>query len=126
MASGGYRAPRNPAPVSGPGALSKRTDVQVPMRLPDPDYGEGKEFIDIQKSAPVPQEVKPTPVPLTAPTQFPDEPLSAGAPFGPGPNGMTKVEAPKGQLAQKLYSAARNDPSGYTRYMADLAESLGL
>jgi hypothetical protein len=40
---GGYQAPRNPAPVSGPGKLSKRTDggpaqaLMTPTGLP---YGE--------------------------------------------------------------------------------------
>lgn len=28
---GGYRQPRNPAPTSGPGALSRRTDTQQPQ-----------------------------------------------------------------------------------------------
>lgn len=123
---GGYRAPSNPAPVSGPGALSQRTDRQVPMALPDPAYGEGQQFLDLQKAAPMPQEVKPAPAALTDPTNFPDEPLTAGAPHGPGPNGLAPAPKPVGQLAEKLYSAANRDSSGYTRFMADLADSLGL
>ena len=41
---GGYRKPENPAPVSGPGALSERTDggpTQAPMYYPDTTYGQG-------------------------------------------------------------------------------------
>lgn len=123
---GGYRAPSNPAPVSGPGALSQRTDRQVPMALPDPAYGEGQEFMDLQRSAPMPQVSRPTPTPLTDPTNFPDEPLTAGAPFGDGPNMLPRARQPKGQLAEKLSAAAVNDPTGYTDYMAGLAERLGL
>ena len=44
MAAGGYQQPTNPAPVSGPGALSKRTDgagqpAQYMSGLP---YGQGQ------------------------------------------------------------------------------------
>jgi hypothetical protein len=125
---GGYRAPSNPAPVSGPGALSQRTDTQIPMSLPDPAYGEGQEFMDLQKAAPMPQETPMVAPPraLTDPTDFPDEPVTAGAPFGPGPSGLKTTTRPKGQLAEKLYSSATRDSSGYTRFMADLAEQLGL
>lgn len=126
MAQGGYQPPSNPAPVSGPGALSKRTDRQLPMALPDPAYGEGKEFMDIQQGAPMPQASRPAPMPLTAPTQHPDEPLTAGSPFGAGPNGLPAQPRPRGQLAEKLLSAAAHDRSGYAGYMAQLAEALGL
>ena len=37
---GGYRRPTNPSPVSGPGALSRRTDGQQPTQdLPNAKYG---------------------------------------------------------------------------------------
>jgi len=94
------------APVSGPGALSRRTDrgpSQKIRELPDAAYGEAKEFNDLQKQAPlenVPQTSM-TPqggpsgagpamplssvVPLSAPTQRPDEPVTAGAALGAGP-----------------------------------------
>lgn len=83
---GGYRAPANPAPVSGPGALSQRTDVQSPMPLPNPAYGEQQEFMALQGAAPMAMEpTGPMPTPLTAPTDRPDEPLTAGSPMGDGP-----------------------------------------
>lgn len=88
---GGYRQPNNPAPVSGPGALSRRTDggpgaTQPQQVLPNAAYGEAQDFHDIQAGAdmagsPVPG---PTAIPLGAPTQRPDEPLTAGSPMGPG------------------------------------------
>lgn len=99
---GGYRRPSSPAPVSGPGALSRRTDGQGARYMAGGEYGEGQEMMDLQTSAPmskapaaprpsrsrgagqiVQEEMRPTP--LFAPTERPEEPLTAGAPFGPGP-----------------------------------------
>ena len=50
---GGYRRPSNPSPVSGPGALSRRTDGQVQATLPDAAYGEAAAFAEIQGGAPL-------------------------------------------------------------------------
>lgn len=83
---GGYRAPANPAPVSGPGALSQRTDGQPAMQLPDAAYGEQAEFQAIQGGAPMMDEPgMAPPVPLLSPSERPDEPVTAGAAVGPGP-----------------------------------------
>ena len=100
---GGYRRPSNPAPVSGPGALSRRTDGRQGARyMAGGEYGEGQEMMDLQTSAPMSKapeqprprrgqgaaqvmEEGPRPTPLFAPTERPDEPVTAGAPFGPGP-----------------------------------------
>jgi len=98
---GGKRTPRNPAPVSGPGSLSRRTDgKQGAQYVSGMPYGEGQDFYDLQTSARMnesgpavqpavksqgpaapPQQV----TPLFAPTERPNEPITAGAPFGPGP-----------------------------------------
>ena len=98
---GGMRRPATPAPVSGPGALSKRTDggPAHPMYVSGLPYGEGQAFMDLQTSAPLGAEAaKPrmssgtpsnqggqSPMPLFAPTARPQEPVTAGAPVGPGP-----------------------------------------
>ena len=77
MAVGGYRSPKNPAPVSGPGAMSKRTDgikSQSPMDMPDAAYGEQKEMRGIQQAAPMAAASMPKITPLDAPTERPDEP----------------------------------------------------
>lgn len=84
MARGGYQPPRKPAPVSGPGPLSKRTDGQPVRDLPNPAYGEGKEFEQIQQGARMERAAGPQVIPLDAPTQRPDEPVTAGVPSGPG------------------------------------------
>lgn len=94
MARGGYRAPANPAPVSGPGALSQRTDggpsdkKQAIRALPNAKYGEGKEFEEIQGGAPMAQQQQPELPPLTpldAPSARPGEAVTSGADAGAGP-----------------------------------------
>lgn len=96
---GGYQPPANPAPVSGPGSMSRRTDGgpgQAVRDIPAQSYGDASDFRAVQEGAPMaaaqappsgaPAGGSPAPVvPLGAPTQNPDEPITAGAPFGPGP-----------------------------------------
>lgn len=100
---GGSRVPSNPAPVSGPGALSKRTDGQGVKYMSGGQYGEGQEMVELQSSAPMSKTQSGSAQPrmrqqpggsaamqqnvtaLFAPTERPDEPITAGAPFGPGP-----------------------------------------
>lgn len=101
---GGPRKPRNPAPSSGPGALSRRTDggPQPKRDLPNAGYGENKDFQTAQSGAamagrmpmpngPQPSSGGPAPggapvdvTPLGAASQRPDEPVTAGAPMGAG------------------------------------------
>jgi hypothetical protein len=102
---GGPRTPRSPAPVSGPGKLARRTDggaAQSIASLPNAKYGENAEFRGLQQSAPLnaatapqapdlggdigsaPNPV-PQPVPVTAGSLRPDEPVTAGVDRGPGP-----------------------------------------
>lgn len=85
---GGYRQPANPAPVSGPGALSQRTDggpadTQPIRAASGGSYGERQEIEGLQKAAPLPQEQRPVDtsglVPMSAPTQHPGMDVTAGA-----------------------------------------------
>lgn len=95
---GGYRSPSSPANVSGPGKMARRTDQGQPLRnLTDAQYGEQQSFRAMQSAAPIAQAGKPGEappmapvdmsgvVPFDAPTQFPNEPITAGADIGPGP-----------------------------------------
>jgi len=108
MVSGGYHPPRNPAPASGPGALSRRTDggpAQPIRELTGGAYGEGKEFREMQAGAPLPQapatpappapsvSAGPPVTPFHAPTTRPQEPVTAGADAGNGP-GMDALGLP--------------------------------
>lgn len=103
MPRGGYRKPSNPAPVSGPGSLSRRTDSQPKRRLPDAGYGEQEAFQSAQSGAPMagneigpsgsaPSAGMPIPggppvevTPFGSPSGRPDEPITAGIDMGAGP-----------------------------------------
>lgn len=151
---GGKRTPRNPAPVSGPGQLSRRTDggpQQVQTRMSGMAYGENMEFEAMQASAPM--SASPTAMspgarqrrasaagrqaggmgatPLFSPTQRPDEPVTAGAPFGPGDGpppkpGMDNINRTDAEtLAKYLPSmmAMAQDPDtpdGFKRFVRHL------
>lgn len=83
------------AQVSGPGALSQRTDTGgQPIRsLPDPDYGDAQDFRNQQKGAPLgasgtPQAPPPGSYPsdIASAAQGPAPTAGAGAPApAPGP-----------------------------------------
>lgn len=97
---GGTQTPARPAAVSGPGALSARTDggpgsASQPVRpIPGQEYGEGQALTDLQQSAPMavagggspaanPQGSSGSPAPLP------------GSPFAAGPS--TVLENPADQ-----------------------------
>lgn len=102
MPSGGPRTPRNPAPVSGPGPQSRRTDGgpgQKARYMSGGEYGEGQEMMNLQNSARMAQApATPRPsaggaasarpirsaTPLDAPSERPEEPLTMGSPVGAG------------------------------------------
>jgi hypothetical protein len=112
---GGYQRPNNPAPVSGPGMYSQRTDGG-PMDNKQPSryisgmpWGEAGEMNNLANAAPMSQAQSavdvpklnlndiPMPsgmVPLNAPTQRPDEPITSGMPFGPGANYLQEEVTP--------------------------------
>jgi hypothetical protein len=96
-------APMNPlAGPSGPGKYSTRTDK---LEMGSTSYGEGKETAEIKSGAMLAStpDVRPAPaasvreaamaeevVPLFAPSQRPDEPITAGIAMGNGvgPEGL--------------------------------------
>lgn len=80
---GGYRRPENPAAVSGPGSLSARTDGATEMVPSGGGYGDRKAMEEIQGGAAMlpPRASLPA---LDAPSARPGEPVTAGAPVGPG------------------------------------------
>lgn len=130
---GGYQPPAHPAPVSGPGALSQRTDggAGQPIRdWPDAGYGENKSYRAQQAGAPLAQSPGLPPViPLDAPSQRPGEPVTAGAPLGPGPGpeALGPMAPPAtGQLSQLLFGLAAGDMTGALAQLADEALNRGL
>lgn len=103
MARGGKRTPKNPAPVSGPGRLARRTDggPGQPVRsFPAEAYGQRQALASLQKAAPMaaggngvvaaggPPAASGGLPPgiangILGPTQRPTEPVTAGLPSGP-------------------------------------------
>lgn len=102
MAGGGYRKPSSPAPVSGPGALSRRTDSQPKRDIPNAQYGEQSAFDSAQGGAPMQGNALGPPSsapsagmgglgggvevpPFGSPSSRPEEPITAGIDMGAGP-----------------------------------------
>lgn len=130
---GGKRIPANPAPVSGPGKYSHRTDggpAQVKSHIPDLPYGEAKQQMASQSTAPMagtspmpappsaapnstdngtvaPQMPTYTGGPFNGPSTRPDEPVTAGATIGPGPGPEALGAAapqPVGQATGQMFA----------------------
>lgn len=119
---GGYRQPANPAPVSGPGSLSERTDggaidgMQQPMQTYTGfEYGENKSLNEQQAGAPMAATAVPDMLTLDAPTALPDQPISHGADWGEGPgvdlSGIRTLSS-QPDPSSVIYNMMRNDPSG--------------
>ena len=117
MAAGGYQQPTNPAPVSGPGALSQRTDgagqpAQYMSGLP---YGQGQQNMGNQQAAtlagnPFPEMEMPT---LTPVTRRPNEVGTTGLDIGAGADSRVLNRRPeKETLASVLGQIAQFDPTG--------------
>ena len=148
-APGGYKAPANPAPVSGPGALSQRTDSQPLRSLPDARYGEASDYRQQQQGAPLAKTDSPsgtapamsdgpaspssqsparTPVvPLSAPSTRPGEPVTAGVPIGPGPGPSGGgIAAEPGSITQALEPFLAGDSTGVLANLAWYLTERGL
>jgi hypothetical protein len=119
-----YTQPANPAPVSGPGALSQRTDGGAVEGMTQPaqaytggTYGSNKSTMDQQTAAPLagnPSPMSQMDFSLTAPTAYSDEPLSAGANYGEGPgldtSGIQNIGQP--DIRNIVYRAMQFDSTG--------------
>jgi len=107
MPRGGYQKPSQPAPVSAPGKLSRRTDggpAQTTQKMTGLAYGENADFNEMQSAAPLratpgaamqnpnassrARGGSSAPREMFTPTTRPMEPVTAGAPFGPGDGPM--------------------------------------
>lgn len=112
---GGPRTPNSPAPVSGPGSLSKRTDGppgggHQPIRVPTGgQYGDAQALQQVQQGAPMAQSPGgqapggllaglklPPGASLADPSNQPDTPVTAGAAQGAGP-GLEALGLPQQQ-----------------------------
>lgn len=113
MPQGGYQKPKNPAPVSGPGKFSRRTDGQAvnpDIDNPDLQYGDRSMLEEANTAAPV-RGAQGASVPrrmtgesmlggslppwfTQTPDTNPDQPTTAGLDMGPGP-GSEALQASK-------------------------------
>lgn len=120
---GGYRKPENPAPMSGPGALSQRTDggpTQAAQYISGLPYGQGRETYNQQTAAPMAGSAPTPPAPELPPmlslndkTQRPDEPLTAGLDIGDGPGSeVMNVPNRSQSLIDTIRYLTQFDPSG--------------
>jgi hypothetical protein len=111
--------------VSGIGSMSKRTDLNVSNTATQParyisgmPYGQGQATYNQQTAAPM-AAVNDTAMPaiteLLAPTNLPNQPITAGVDFGPGP-GSEVINLPNTQptVLSVLRQIAQNDPTGET------------
>lgn len=133
---GGYRKPENPAPASGPGALSRRTDggpAQGAKYMSGMPYGENT--MDQQTAAPMagkplvpsmqsmPMEM---PTPLMAPSTRPNEPITSGIDIGDGP-GSEILNLPNSEptLASTIRKIAQFDPTGEAEMLYAIISEYG-
>jgi hypothetical protein len=137
---GGFRptAPQNnPANVSAMGGAGQAGTTQPARYIAGMQYGEGQELMTQQQSAPMAgpnQAEAPSPLgasmpsvtPLTAPTERPDEPITAGMDFGAGP-GSEVLNLPRERsLSEILASMIDIDPTGDVQELYDYVASRGL
>lgn len=135
---GGQRTPANPAPVSGPGRLSQRTDGGPGQKLMAPtgmEYGGQSALLAQERTAPMSQQSAPPAVnvpsapagapggggpavPFNAPTQRPDEPVTHGVDIGPGagsevmPMATQPAFQAQGPMTQMLANLSAGDLTG--------------
>lgn len=126
---GGYRQPTNPAPVSGPGALSRRTDG--PLHAPVPGAAAPGGASAPAASGPDLASI----IPLGAESARPNEPITAGMPLGPGggpalppPGGLTQQSAERlrSYLPVLIFLASSPDADPTTKqFVRQLRGELG-
>lgn len=150
---GGYRQPKNPAPVSLPGKLSRRTDGgpahQVKSAPTGMDYGAHRALMATESVAPmagtpavptpsinVPdQSAGPAPQPpfppFLRPSERPNEPITHGVDIGPGGGSeVLPVETQpgfgqQGSMTQMLSQFAARDMTGAMARLLQSARDLG-
>lgn len=140
---GGYRKPNNPAPVSGPGKLSRRTDGgpgQKLMPLTDQAYGAREDSLQQQRSAPMSQQNSipsmdvpsgaggPGAIAGDAPSQRPHEPITTGVDIGPGagPEVLAMQAQPTGYLTNMLEQMSASDTTGTLAKLYLIAQQRGV
>ena len=85
-----------------PPARNTQNNTQAIRRIPGMSYGEQQEIVEQQQAAPLPKDTTPqqstqrrpfTPTNVFAPTTKPEQPITDGAPMGPGRMGQDLTQA---------------------------------
>ena len=110
-----------------PPARNTQDNTQAVRRIPGVEYGEQQALTEQQQAAPLPEEGTPQaqaapkrqfqPVDVFAQTQVPDQPITDGAPVGPGRMGATLTPAEAGDLF--LIALAEKFPTSDTISLVD-------
>lgn len=117
MPSGGAR-------TGSPGAAyPNRADLrtQAVQVAPSTQYGRGARDRAAQESLPLPAVPAPGQNSPGLPTQRPDEPVTAGLPFGPGPGPAITAPAvgdPTAATIRELYRRSGGDPDLFALVIA--------
>jgi hypothetical protein len=107
-----------------------RTDLQVPKVAPNQPQGVATE----QKAAlhAVPMASPVNVVPLSAPTQNPNEPVTAGSPVGPGPGvealgpqGAAMMGQPQDPVRQQVAALYKANPNPDLLRLIELLDTQG-
>src|SRR5690348_16853868 len=108
-------------------AYPGRTDLAIPKVAPGQPYGQAAQqqaALHAVPAAPTPQAI-----PLTAPTQLPNEPVTAGAPIGagPGPEVLPQSVAPPNQdpVRQQIAALYRVSPNPDLQRLMELLDLQG-
>jgi hypothetical protein len=151
---GGARTPAKPAPASGPGRLSQRTDggpAQKMREMTDQPYVDATQYAQQQAGAPMaatpglpsvaPSQVgaaaqaappQPTVQPdFGRPTEMPNTPITDGAPIGPGQGALALPVSglnarPDGYVTQTLKALSARDATGVLAALLDSASIRGV
>jgi hypothetical protein len=110
MARGGRRTPKNPAPVSGPGALSRRTDGAAPQQSEagGRPYGERAKLEALESAAPT------APAPRSSPQGGAAPPIPVPNAFGPT---TRPYEDPTAGAMSPLTNPVAQNPQAALRVM---------
>jgi hypothetical protein len=135
MEQGGYRKPNNPAPVSGPGSLSQRTDggpTQGATYISGLPQGQGQATYDQQVAAPmagnpIPQNSFEDLTPLLAPTSRKNEKITSGVDIGDGPGSVALGRLPMQEPTVKQIAGdlAQYDVSGDSEMLFRMLDDAG-
>jgi|TARA_R100000329_G_scaffold68224_1_gene59831 hypothetical protein len=107
-----------------PPARNFNDNTQAVRRIPGMEYGEQQALTEQQKAAPLPKEETPkaparrfSPVDVFGQTQAPSQPITDGAPVGPGRMGVSLSPQEQGDLF--IVALAQKFPTSDTIALAE-------